>query len=757
MSAPESLVADEASESNFTDEPVPQWESLEERLSLSVPYGTDAGVEDFGEESMETLLPDAESEVFVAYDAAPGVSSRATITMPLSFRMDMVHHNPGDARTQSEFLDPSHLQSLGYTTQVMNDFPQAAVTYDSFDRSIFPDRSAARQWVLNRAVDIDGQIQAAHAAGLKIYYWTDFVVLPKAMVNKYRTLICNSSGKIDISRSTTQTILRVMIAEMFARFPGIDGLVIRTGECYTQDTPYHTGNNPILNGVSSHLTLIKLLRSEVCVNQNKLLVYRTWDTNGTSGFHANANYYLAVTNAVAPHTNLIFSIKEPAGDFHRMVPFNPTLGIGQHRQIVEVQCQREYEGKGSSPNYIGKGVIDGWEEYGWMNPAGRPDGLRDLVANPRFAGVWTWSRGGGWDGPYLKDDLWTDLNAYVVSAWANNPARSEESLFYEFASTLGLTGTQASQFRQLCLMSADAVLRGRLSTSGGVPLFWTRDQYIGGLPLLKDYFRGVINAGKVTTVLAEKAGAVAKWRQMEALSTKITLNSPSRTEFLRTSTTYGRIQYEIFQQAWAVMLYGLKGDMTGTYDRAKIDAAIVRYDALWREWRNLKNTSPTCATLYTDQAFRGDAAKGVGASINRYRKSTTPVTPSAGVTTLQAESASLAGAIVAKTHSGYSGSGYVDYQNTAGDYIRWNITAAKAGKHDLGFRYANAAGQDRPLELKVNGVVTRGRLSFPGTGSWTTWQRVSVTVDLKAGLNSVQLTTIGASGPNVDRLEFRPI
>ena len=29
------------------------------------------------------------------------------------------------------------------------------------------------------------------------------------------------------------------------------------------------------------------------------------------------------------------------------VPFNPCIGIGKHQQVVEVQCQREYEGKGA--------------------------------------------------------------------------------------------------------------------------------------------------------------------------------------------------------------------------------------------------------------------------------------------------------------------------------------------------------------------------------------------------------------------------
>ena len=45
------------------------------------------------------------------------------------------------------------------------------------------------------------------------------------------------------------------------------------------------------------------------------------------------------------------------------VPFNPCIGIGKHQQVVEVQCQREYEGKGAHPNYIAKGVIDGFEEF----------------------------------------------------------------------------------------------------------------------------------------------------------------------------------------------------------------------------------------------------------------------------------------------------------------------------------------------------------------------------------------------------------
>ena len=441
---------------------------------------------------------------------------------------------------------------------------------------------------------------------------------------------------------------------------------------YTQDVPYHQGNNPILHGVASHVTLLNILRDEVCVRRNKTLIYRTWETSGSGGFHTSTSYYRQVTDAIATHPKLLFSIKHQAGDFQRMTPFNPTITIGKHRQIVEVQAQREYEGKGSSPDYVGKGVIDGWEEYGWINPAGRPDGLRQAAAaSPLFAGVWTWLRGGGWDGPYIKNDMWPRLNAYVIAKWCRTGrAASHRSSTPTRPATSGSAAT-TSRFRELCLLSADAILRGRLSTSGGVNPFWTRDQYIGGVPLLRGWFDSTISGGRVGAVLAEKADAVAKWRRIESLAKQISMPDAGLRDYLVTSATYGRIQYEIYEKAWTVMLYGMQGDRTGTYNRAVIAEEIADYDALWQEWRNLKASHPGCATLYTDDAFRGDAAKGVGALIDKYRHLPGAATTT---TTLQAEAAARSGAVVAAANAGFTGSGYVDFANPSGDWVEWTVT-----------------------------------------------------------------------------------
>jgi hypothetical protein len=58
------------------------------------------------------------------------------------------------------------------------------------------------------------------------------------------------------------------------------------------------------------------------------------------------------------------------------------------------------------------------------------------------------------------------------------------------------------------------------------------------------------------------------------------------------------------------------------------------------------------------------------------------------------------------------------------------------------------------MTLTVNGAVVVQSLPFNNTNSWNTaWVAdVSAQVDLSAGLNSVQLATNGASGPNFDSL-----
>lgn len=537
--------------------------------------------------------------------------------------LDMTHRNPGEGYPASAFVDPQFLAGWGYNGQVIGSI-EGIQTFDDLAPGLLPEGSPEREWALQHAEDLRRSVVAAHRAGIKCFAGTDLIVLPKKLVEKFKDEICDAQGRIDIRRPRTQEIFRDLLRETFQRVPDLDGIVIRTGEVYLQDYPYHVasgnlkegkrlGGTAIIHGEQSHIALLKILREEVCVRLNKMVIYRTWSF-GRENFHENPAYYLRVTSAIEPQPNLIFSIKHQQGDFHQLTPFNPTLMIGQHRQIIEVQCQREAYGKGAHPYYIGDGVINGWEEYAWLMPAGQPRGLRDVITNALCAGVWTWSRGGGWEGPYIKNELWCELNAYVIAKYAENPSRSEADIFDAFArEQLKLSAEDRQKFRELNLLSTKAVLRGQLTTLGvRINVWWARDHFLEE-PDLSDF----IKKGLVEKALAEKAQSVAMWRRIEGLAREIHFADPATQEFVEVSGTYGRIKYEIIQQAWTVLFFGKQGDQTGRYDRASIQKAIAEYDRLWREWRALAAAHACCATLYKDVGF--DYKPGLGQAINRYR------------------------------------------------------------------------------------------------------------------------------------------
>ncbi|SDY41279.1 hypothetical protein SAMN05216215_102649 [Saccharopolyspora shandongensis] len=558
--------------------------------------------------------------------ALPGGMAQARDSRRLDWLMDMVHSNPGEPPTRSAYNDPRTLAAHGHNAQVVNEFrpPHTAITFDGFDERIFPPGSDARAWVEWNAATIDERIRQIHDAGLRALYFTDIIVLPKRLVELHAGEILDGDGRIDLDRPLTRQIHRIMLAEVFDRFPGLDGLVVRTGETYLSNTPHHTGNNPITRGAESHLLLLDILREEVCARRGKLLFYRTWSFDG---FHTDPAYYLSVTDRVAPHPNLIFTVKHTQGDYWRTRAFNPTLAIGRHPQVVEVQCQREYEGKGAHPNYIGDGVLNGFEENAG---ATGPNGLVDIRDNPNLRGIWTWSRGGGWRGPYIEHELWCDLNFAVVSRWARDTGRAERSIFDEHARRLGLSAVDRDRFRWLALASAAGVLRGHYSTVFELGrTTWMRDQFLGGSDKdLTADFQHVLDAGLVDAALAEKATAAAIWSRIDRLAAQIRPPDPETREYLRVSSRYGLLLHRVIHHGWGAMLRGFAGDRTGDYDTAAIRAHIAGYDRAWSEFRRLADTSPSCASLYVPQSFGprnpdgtydADPDHGMRQSVDRYR------------------------------------------------------------------------------------------------------------------------------------------
>ena len=131
-----------------------------------------------------------------------------------------------------------------------------------------------------------------------------------------------------------------------------------------------------------------------------------------------------------------------------------------------------------------------------------------------------------------------------------------------------------------------------------------------------------------------------------------------------------------------------------------------------------------------------------------------PIPAAAAATRYEAESATISQGVVESNHAGFSGTGFVNYDNLVGSYVQWTVNAASAGTDTLALRHANGSTANRPMDVAVGGALVADELAFPPTGAWTTWQTVTVTANLGAGTNTIRATATTANGgPNADYLE----
>jgi len=123
----------------------------------------------------------------------------------------------------------------------------------------------------------------------------------------------------------------------------------------------------------------------------------------------------------------------------------------------------------------------------------------------------------------------------------------------------------------------------------------------------------------------------------------------------------------------------------------------------------------------------------------------------AATTRYEAENATISQGVVESNHLGFSGTGFVNYDNLVGSYVQWTVSVPAAGPVSVAFRYANGTTTNRPMDIRVNGALVVTGKAFNGTGNWDTWATTSVTVTLNGGTNTIRATaTTSNGGPNVD-------
>jgi hypothetical protein len=518
--------------------------------------------------------------------------------------LNMVYHNPGEPEWTTQYLQPDYLKEKGYTGQVPKLEIQCGLTYDKWENNVVPEKTDEKLWIERHAARVKIFIDNAEKAGMPVYPFTDMLVVPQSIMEKYGPEMRLEEGhseelsdygeykkipgRISVMRKRTQEIILAQVDEIFWRFPKLGGLTIRFGETYTMDTPFHAGGKPA-ETIEEHIMLINLLREEVCVKRNKKLFYRTW---GYDGFHhPDPDFYLKVVNEIEPHPNLYFLIKHTNNDFLRDVPFNKSIGVGEHQQIVEISLnQAGMYGKNSHPYYIGKGIIDGWT----IMHNNDHKGINSLYNTLQVKGFWTWTWGDGWVGPYPGNELWLNLNEYIIRNYALNPQKTEKELFHEYATQkLKLNEEDAQKFRELCMSSEIAVYRGQYSEVFNTNVWWCRDQYLPALNL--DY---VVKNNLQKEVLAEKRENIKLWEKMEKLAEEITIPDKEDDSFLKVSTTYGRIKYEIIDIIWRIQIMLAEEKLNNEFDSEEAIASLKEFNDKWEEWTQLKKNNTDCPTLY---------------------------------------------------------------------------------------------------------------------------------------------------------------
>lgn len=613
----------------------------------------------FAEEAIEEFPEDTEH---TKEALAQGDENGDAVTRKDLWTMNMIHNNPGLEPYESPYNDSEFLQERNIDGHVffLYDCAQFGVLWDKFDalngvtltqeeyladpenpeikaqneKKVLPYGSEERQWEVAKKADILDKYDKAKEAGRQVMFMMDTIAVPAHLKELYKSEIC-SGNNIDIKKEKTKQVLDCLMEEMLVEFPQIDAVTFRFGETYVGSkygagAPYHVGNNPILDE-SYHKEFVdhmaEWLYGDRCPDgKARDLIYRNW-VHGA--FQHDPKTYLRITDEIEPNEHLYMCIKHTDADFARYCKFNPIIGIGKHQQIVEVQCAREYEGKGAFPNYMGDGVINGFEEYDRMygEDSDQAQCLRDVVncENSLVKGVWTWDRGGGWNGPYLTgvngivgnynqndhsheviiqngSELWCDLNTYVITQWFKDTSKTDKYYVKQYAEKyLGMNEEDAENFYKLCILSARAVMLGKYGENhryGGN--YWMRDNIVQGLG-------GQSAIAKNEDAKKERLEGIALWKEMIAINDSFgdylydqqLPDSPvSVKSYIDTTCKYGYYFFDlIYQTALAV---GTKemGDSSGNYDTETIMNAVSEYDRLWREWEELYETAPGCPSLF---------------------------------------------------------------------------------------------------------------------------------------------------------------
>lgn len=106
---------------------------------------------------------------------------------------------------------------------------------------------------------------------------------------------------------------------------------------------------------------------------------------------------------------------------------------------------------------------------------------------------------------------------------------------------------------------------------------------------------------------------------------------------------------------------------------------------------------------------------------------------------------------IESNHEGYTGSGFINTDNTHGSAINWVMNVTQAGVYPITFTFANGGESSRSGILTVNGAGAQ-TVDFNSTGAWATWQTETLNISLEEGVNTLSIVADSGDGlANIDK------
>jgi hypothetical protein len=285
--------------------------------------------------------------------------------------------------------------------------------------------------------------------GIARDYGLDFYIYSDEFV--YTPPLAKWIGEISDANPKLWEAYRAKYDELLTELPEAAGVLIRLGEIYVysgyqgKDVVNAAGTEP-----ERYRRLIRETWEIVCKKHAKTYIHRTWAC-GVNQIHSQADIYERVWRGL-PTEGIVVSIKHPQTDFWYFQPPNPTIGLGEHKQIVEFQTRREYDGMGVFPACP-------WPQY--------RDAMRRIAHKGNVIGYWIWpNEGGGPNGvgrepqthyTYLDGfAAWNEANTYLVAALGHDPNGDVKAILRTWAAAT--YGESAADAIVEILLTSDRVM-----------------------------------------------------------------------------------------------------------------------------------------------------------------------------------------------------------------------------------------------------------------------------------------------------------